>query len=46
MPTTFPWAGWKPPLAVGFFGLLAAAVTGYFKQFPELLVSRQEPLID
>ena len=30
--------GWvEVAVAVGFFGLLAAAVTGYFKQFPELL---------
>jgi hypothetical protein len=28
-------------VAVGFFGLLAAAVTGYFKQFPELLKSNR-----
>jgi Ni/Fe-hydrogenase subunit HybB-like protein len=31
--------GWvEPVVAVGFFGLLAAAITGYFKQFPELLM--------
>ncbi|WP_394707994.1 hypothetical protein [uncultured Desulfosarcina sp.] len=30
--------GWvEAAVAVGFFGLLAAAVTTYFKQFPELL---------
>ena len=30
--------GWvEVAVGVGFFGLLAAAVTGYFKQFPELL---------
>jgi hypothetical protein len=30
--------GWvEAAVGVGFFGLLAAAVTGYFKQFPELL---------
>ena len=30
--------GWvEGALAVGFFGLLAAAVTGYLRQFPELL---------
>ncbi|MFO7715598.1 hypothetical protein [Desulfosarcina sp.] len=30
--------GWvEAAVAVGFFGLLAAAVTGYFQQFPELL---------
>jgi hypothetical protein len=30
--------GWvEAAVAVGFFGLLAAAVTSYFKQFPELL---------
>ena len=30
--------GWvEVAVAVGFFGLLAAAITGYFKQFPELL---------
>jgi hypothetical protein len=28
-------------VAVGFFGLLAAAVTGYFKQFPELLQGKK-----
>ncbi len=34
--------GWvEPAVAVGFFGLLAAAVTGYFKQFPELLQARE-----
>ena len=32
--------GWvEPAVAVGFFGLLAAAVTGYLKKFPELLGS-------
>jgi hypothetical protein len=35
--------GWvEVAVGVGFFGLLAAAVTGYFKQFPELLQARQE----
>lgn len=30
--------GWvEIAVAVGFFGLLAAAVTGYFKQFPEII---------
>ena len=30
--------GWvEVAVAVGFFGLLAAAVTGYLRQFPELL---------
>ncbi len=30
--------GWvEVAVGIGFFGLLAAAVTGYFKQFPELL---------
>jgi Ni/Fe-hydrogenase subunit HybB-like protein len=30
--------GWvEVAVAVGFFGLLAAAVAGYFKQFPEIL---------
>lgn len=30
--------GWvEVAVGVGFFGLLAAALTGYFKQFPELL---------
>ena len=34
--------GWvEVAVAVGFFGLLAAAVTGYFKQFPELLENQQ-----
>ena len=28
-------------VGIGFFGLLAAAVTGYFKQFPELLDNRR-----
>ena len=36
--------GWvEAAVAVGFFGLLAAAITGYFKQFPELL---QERVVD
>jgi hypothetical protein len=36
--------GWvEAVVAVGFFGLLAAAITGYFRQFPELLtVGRDE----
>jgi hypothetical protein len=30
--------GWvEVAVGIGFFGLLAAAVTAYFKQFPELL---------
>ncbi|HSO18009.1 MAG TPA: hypothetical protein VLT88_01045, partial [Desulfosarcina sp.] len=30
--------GWvEAAVAVGFFGLLAAAVSGYFRRFPELL---------
>ncbi len=34
--------GWvEAAVAVGFFGLLAAAVTEYFKQFPELLLDRK-----
>jgi hypothetical protein len=34
--------GWvEAAVAVGFFGLLAAAVTGYFQQFPELLQGRK-----
>ena len=34
--------GWvEAAVAVGFFGLLAAAVTGYFQQFPELLQGRE-----
>jgi Ni/Fe-hydrogenase subunit HybB-like protein len=33
--------GWvEAAVAVGFFGLLAVAITGYFKQFPELLKER------
>ena len=28
------WAGWKTAVGIGFLGLLAAAITGYFKQFP------------
>lgn len=44
-PALFPHAhaitvGWMDPLiAVGFFGLMATAITGYFRQFPELLDS-------
>ena len=35
--------GWvEVAVAIGFFGLLAAAVTGYFKQFPELLEAKPE----
>lgn len=34
--------GWvEAAVAVGFFGLLAAAVTGYFRQFPELLQDKK-----
>lgn len=34
--------GWvEVAVAVGFFGLLATAVSGYFKQFPELLQATQ-----
>ncbi len=34
--------GWvEAAVAVGFFGLLAAAVTVYFKQFPELLQGKK-----
>ena len=37
--------GWvEAAIGVGFFGLLAAAVTGYFNQFPELLRAPQEQL--
>jgi Ni/Fe-hydrogenase subunit HybB-like protein len=34
--------GWvEAAVAVGFFGLLAAAIAGYFRQFPELLKARE-----
>lgn len=37
--------GWvEAAVAVGFFGLLAAAITGYFQQFPELLERRVQPM--
>jgi hypothetical protein len=38
--------GWvEPAVAMGFFGLMAAAVTQYFRQFPELLKGREAETI-
>ena len=37
--------GWvEPAVALGFFGLLAASVSGYFKLFPEILKRGSMPL--